>query len=66
MGHLRTCPLHLKLMPTTSLSHILQNEDTKPHFPLITETIAPKPFRIFDLKLFPVGCDLSCLLMHHY
>ena len=22
MGHLHTCPLHLKLMPATSLSHI--------------------------------------------
>ena len=28
MGHLCTCPLHLKLMPTTSLSHNLQNEET--------------------------------------
>ena len=29
MGHLHTCPLHLKLMPTTSLSHILHNEETR-------------------------------------
>ena len=29
MGHLQTCPLHLKLMPTTSLSHILFNEETR-------------------------------------
>ena len=29
MGHLHTCPLHLKLMPTTSLLHILHNEETR-------------------------------------
>ena len=29
MGHLYTCPLHLKLMPTTSLSHILHTEETR-------------------------------------
>ena len=29
MEHLYTCPLHLKLMPTRSLSHILHNEETR-------------------------------------
>ena len=29
MGHLHTCLLHLKLMPTISLSHILHNEETR-------------------------------------
>ena len=29
MGHLHTCPLHLKLMPATSLSHILHNEEMR-------------------------------------
>ena len=29
MGHLHTCPLHLKLISTTSLSHILHNEETR-------------------------------------
>ena len=29
MGHLHTCPLHLKLMPTASLSHISLNEETR-------------------------------------
>ena len=29
MGQLHTCPLHLKLMPTTSLSHILHTEETR-------------------------------------
>ena len=29
MGRLHTCPLHLKLMPTTSLSHILHNGETR-------------------------------------
>ena len=29
MGHLYTCPLHLKLMPTTSLSHIVYNEEAR-------------------------------------
>ena len=29
MGHLHTCPLHFKLMPTTSLLHILHNEETR-------------------------------------
>ena len=28
MGHLHTRPLHLKLMPTTSLSHTLHHEET--------------------------------------
>ena len=29
------------------------------HFPLTTEKIAPKLLRLFDLNLFPVGCDVS-------
>ena len=29
MEHLHTCPLHLKLMPTALLSHILHNEETR-------------------------------------
>ena len=29
MGHLHTCPLHIKLMPATSLSHILHSEETR-------------------------------------
>ena len=29
MGHLHTCPLPLKLMPTTSLSHTLHHEETR-------------------------------------
>ena len=29
MGHLHTCLLHLKLMPTTSLLYILHNEETR-------------------------------------
>ena len=29
MGNLHTCPLHLILMLTTSLSHILHNEETR-------------------------------------
>ena len=71
MGHLHICPLHFKLMPTTSLSHILHNEETRDNtFDYILhsqlKTIAPKLFRLFDLKVFPVGFDLSCPLMHHY
>ena len=77
MGHLHTCPLalhlklHLKLMPTTSLSHILHNEETRDNtfdyiFSLTTEKIALKLFRLFDLTFSPVGCDLSCPLMHRY
>ena len=29
MGHLQTCPLHLKLTLNTSLLHILHNEETR-------------------------------------
>ena len=29
MGHLHTCPLHLKFISTTSLSHISDNEQTR-------------------------------------
>ena len=29
MGHLHSCPLHLKLMPATSLSGTLHNEKTR-------------------------------------
>ena len=29
MGHLRACPMHLRLMPTTSLLHNLHNEETR-------------------------------------
>ena len=36
MGHLHTCPLHLKLMLTTSLPHILHNEETRDKIPLTT------------------------------
>ena len=71
MGHLHTCPLHLKLMPATSLSHILHNEETRDNAPdymfhsQLTK-LAPKLFRLFDLKCFPVVCDLSCPVMHRY
>ena len=70
MGPVQTCPLHLKLMPTTSLSHVLHNEKTDNTFDYIFHSqlkkIAPKLFRLFDLKYFPVSCDLSCPLMHRY
>ena len=29
MGHLHICPLHLKLVSTTSLSHILHNAEAR-------------------------------------
>jgi len=29
MGRLRACPMHLRLMPTTSLLHNLHNEETR-------------------------------------
>ena len=29
MGHLHTCPLHLKFISTTSLSHMSDNEQTR-------------------------------------
>ena len=74
MGHLHTCPQHLKLMPTTSLSRILHNEETILNtfeyfyyiFHSQLKKIAPKLFRLFDLNFPPVGCDLSCPLMHRY
>ena len=71
MRHLQTCPLHLRLMPTTSLSRILHNEEARDDtfdyiFHSQLKKIALKLFRLFDLNLFPVGCDLSCPLMHHY
>ena len=63
MGHLHTCPLHLKLMPTTSLPHILHSQETRDNkfdyiFCSQLKQIAPKPFRLFDLKFSPVGCDV--------
>ena len=74
MGHLHTCPLNLKLMPTTSLnslSHILHNGQTKDNtfeyiFHSQLKKQIPKLFRLFDQKVFLLGWDLSCLLMHHY
>ena len=71
MGHLHPCPLHLKLMPTTSLSHIFQNEETRDItfdyiFHSQPERKNPKLFRIFDLNFVPVDCDLSCPFMHCY
>ena len=72
-GHLHTCPLHLKLMSTTSLSYILHNKEIRDDtldyiFHSQQKRIALKIFRllIFDLKLFPIGCDLSCPLIHRY
>ena len=55
--HLHTCPLHLKLMPTTSLSHILHNEETRDNtfdysFYSQLKKIAPTFFRLFYLKYF--------------
>ena len=69
MGHVHACPLYLKLMRTT-LSHILDNEETRDNtfdyiFPLTIENIAPKSFRLFHLKMFRIGYDLSCPLTHH-
>ena len=71
MGHSHTCPLHIKLMPTTSLSHILHNEQTRDNtfdyiFHSQLKKIAPKPVRLFEVKIFPVHCDLSCPHMHCY
>ena len=70
MEHLHTCPLHLKLMPTTSLSHILHTEQTRHNaFDYISthnwrrRKFAPK-LQIIWSEFFPVGCNLSCLLMH--
>ena len=53
MEQLHTCPLHLKLMPTTSLLHILHNEETRDDTTFFAHSwkkIAPKRFRLFDLK----------------
>jgi len=71
MGHLPTCPLHLKLMPSISLSHIFHNQETRDNtfdyiFHSQLKKIAPKVVRLFYFKVFPVGCDLSCPLMHRY
>ena len=71
MGHLHTCPLHLKWMPTTSLLHILHNEETRDNtfdyiFYSQSKIIAHKLFSLFYLKMSPVGCDLSRPLMHRY
>ena len=71
MGHLHTCPLHPKSMLTTSLSHILHNEEKRDNtfdyiFHSQLKKIAPKLLRLFDLNSFPVGCDLSRPLMHRY
>ena len=71
MGHLHTCPLYLKWMPTTSLLHSLHNEETRDNtfdyiFHSQPKKTAHKLLRLFDLKMSPVGCDLSCPLMHHY
>ena len=71
MGHLHTCPLHLKLMPTTSLSHILHNEETRGNtfdysFHSQLKKLAPKLFRLFDQIFFLVGCYLPCPRMHRY
>ena len=71
MGHLHTCPLHLNLMPIASLLHILHNEETRDKtfdyiFHSQLKKIAPKLFRLFDLKFYPIGCDLPCPHTHHY
>ena len=71
MEHLHTFPLHLKLMPTTSLSHILRNEETRDNtfdyiFHSQLERKNPKLFRVFDMNLVPVDCDLACPFMHRY
>ena len=68
---LHTCPQHLKLMPTTSLSHILHNEETRDntfdyifHSQLKTMLLNFSDYLIWIV--FPVSCDLSCLIMHRY
>ena len=64
MEHLHTCPLHRRLMPSTSLSHILHNEETRDNtFDCIFHS---KLFRLFDLKFVPLDYDLSCPRMHRY
>ena len=64
-------PVHLKVMPTTSLSQILHSKETRHNefdyiFYSQLKQIAPKLFRLFDLKFPPVGCDMFCSLMHRY
>ena len=73
MGHLRTCPLHLKLIPTTSLSHILHNEETRDNiFDYIFHSQLKKlllnfsDYFIWIISQSVVICDVRlCIVINH-
>ena len=72
MGHLHTCPLHLKLMPTTSLSHILHNEETRDntfdifHSQLKTLLLNVSDYLIWNFSQSVVTCHVRfCIVINH-
>ena len=73
MDHLHTCPLHLKLMPTTSLSHILHNEETRDNtFDYISHSQLKKlplnfsDYLIWNFSQSVVICHVHlCIVINH-
>ena len=70
MGQLHTCPLQLKLMPTTSLSHTLHNEETRDNtfdiFHSQLKTLLLNVYLIWNFSKSVVTCHVHlCIVINH-
>ena len=64
MGHLQTCPLHLKSMPAPSLWHILHNEETRDNtFDYIFHSQLKK--LLLNFSDYSIWNCFQLVVMHH-